>query len=365
MPGKTRSRSSAWPAGFPRGDACRPTGGSSARVLRRRRRSAGPPLGPRRPHPRRPHPRCPAGPAPRRLRRPGRHLRPRFFGISTCRGGGHRPAAAAGPRTRLGGTGGRRCAARRPGRPPGRASSSARSPTTTPAARPAPARAAHPAQPDRPATAASSPTGSPTLLGPARPQPDRGHRRSPPRWWPCTWRWRACAAASRSSRWPAGSTSTSLPDSTTDRRSASARSRPTAAATPSTPAPTATSAARAASLVLLKPLERALARRQHRVRRDPRQRGEQRRRHRRPDRPERRRPGRAVRAPARRPGVGAAEVQYVELHGTGTRIGDPIEAGRPRPRRCGAGRPPTGRCWSARPRPTSATWRAPPASPAC
>ena len=42
------------------------------------------------------------------------------------------------------------------------------------------------------------------LPGLHRPQPHRGHRRSPPPWWPCTWRARACAAASRRWRSPAG-----------------------------------------------------------------------------------------------------------------------------------------------------------------
>ena len=63
-------------------------------------------------------------------------------------------------------------------------------------------------------------------------------------------------------------------------------------------------------------------------------------------------------------GVEAAQVGYVEAHGTGTPLGDPIEvdalsdALRPD---CGRNRAPLG---SARSRPTSATWRRPPASPA-
>ena len=66
----------------------------------------------------------------------------------------------------------------------------------------------------------------------------------------------------------------------------------------------------------------------------------------------------------RQAGVSPGHVQYVEAHGTGTLLGDPIEAqgaGR------GAGRRPSTRDglapW-ARSRPTSATSRPPPASPA-
>lgn len=60
-------------------------------------------------------------------------------------------------------------------------------------------------------------------------------------------------------------------------------------------------------------------------------------------------------------GVAPADVQYVELHGTGTKAGDPIEAAA-----LGAvlGPDREGGCSSAPPRRTSATWRAPRASPA-
>ncbi|WP_165990169.1 polyketide synthase, partial [Streptomyces sp. YIM 98790] len=59
--------------------------------------------------------------------------------------------------------------------------------------------------------------------------------------------------------------------------------------------------------------------------------------------PHRRAQEEVIRLACRRAGVSPAEVQYVELHGTGTRVGDPVEAaalgaalGRPRP---GARRP--------------------------
>ena len=67
-------------------------------------------------------------------------------------------------------------------------------------------------------------------------------------------------------------------------------------------------------------------------------------------------------------GVRRADVQYVELHGTGTPLGDRVEAGA-LGAVLGAGRlrpaaPPRPWPW-ARPRPTWATWRAPPGSWGC
>ena len=136
-------------------------------------------------------------------------------------------------------------------------------------------------------------------------------------------------APRRVRRWPspAASTSTSLAESTVGAAQVRRRCPRTAAATPSTPAPTATSAARAAALVVLKPLARARRRRRPGLLRDPRQRGQQRRRRRRPDRARAGGAGGgAARWPTQRAGVDPAEVQYVELHGTGTRVGDPVEA---------------------------------------
>ena len=72
-----------------------------------------------------------------------------------------------------------------------------------------------------------------------------------------------------------------------------------------------------------------------------------------------------LRAAYRQAGVSPGEVDYVEAHGTGTLLGDPIELRRPwapcSPRAAPAGRT---LCASARSRPTSATSRPPPASPA-
>ena len=95
-------------------------------------------------------------------------------------------------------------------------------------------------------------------------------------------------------------------------------------------------------VVVLKPLSAALARRRSHLRRDPRQRGQQRRPEQRADRAQ---SGGAARDAARcaRPArVHPHAVDYVEAHGTGTALGDPIEAnalaavlGRDRP----AGRP--------------------------
>ena len=53
----------------------------------------------------------------------------------------------------------------------------------------------HPAHHDRPAPQHHRQPGL-VPPGPARAEPDGGHRRSPPRWSPCTWPARACGAAS-------------------------------------------------------------------------------------------------------------------------------------------------------------------------
>ena len=161
---------------------------------------------------------------------------------------------------------------------------------------------------------------------------------------------------------PAASTSTSTRSGRPRRRRGSAGSRRTGAASPSTPGPTATSAARAAASSCSSRWRAALADgdriycviRGSAVNNDGASEGA--------DRPQPGRRRRACCASAyRRAGVERSDVQYVELHGTGT-AGRRSRSRPPRSARpWGGSGPATIRCWSARRRPTSATSRARPA----
>ena len=102
-----------------------------------------------------------------------------------------------------------------------------------------------------------------------------------------------------------------------------------------------------AGLVVLKPLAAALKDRDSDLRRHPRQRGQPERHQQRPDRPQPRRPGAgAARGLSRGRKVSPGQVQFVETQGTGTPLGDTIEAlalgsvlreGRPPDRPCAIG----------------------------
>jgi hypothetical protein len=85
----------------------------------------------------------------------------------------------------------------------------------------------------------------------------------------------------------------------------------------------------------------------------------------RPHRPQRPAQEASLRRALADAGVAPATVGYVEAHGTGTPLGDPIEAAGPRRRPRRRATPASARCCSARSRPTSATSRPPPGSPAC
>ena len=112
------------------------------------------------------------------------------------------------------------------------------------------------------------------------------------------------------------------------------------------PPPRATSAAKALGVIVLKPLSAALADQRSHPRRDPRQRRQSERHRNGLTAPSRTSQEQLLREAYVRAGVSPGQVQLVETQGTGTRLGDAIEAlalgnvlsqGRPAGNRCAIG----------------------------
>ena len=279
-----------------------------------------------------------------------------------ARGGEHGPAAAAAARGRLGGAGGRR--ARAPtswrARAPACSSASATSDyARLPAARPGAHRRLHRHRQRR------QHRRQPALL-PASTCAGRAWRSTPParrRWWRCTWRARACAR--RVAMALAGGVNLMLaPELAIDFSRAGCMAADGRCKTFDAAADGYVRG-EGCGVVVLKPLSARAAPTATAIYAvDPRQRREPGRPQQRADRAERRRPGggaarRARAAPGSTPGE--VELRRGARHGHAARRPDRGRARGRGARR--ASRSPDSPCSSARSRPTSATWRPPPASP--